>query len=91
MHSTLNTSPDFDIEKKLRRISRHTQNEVFPQSVQHFLLFLGFPRSGNSFLGQLINAHPNALVANEGKIYKHANIKVQNIYFKNIEKLWQKY
>ncbi len=24
---------------------------------------------------------------NEGKIYKHANIKVQNIYFKNIEKL----
>lgn len=39
-----------------------------PESVKAFVPFVGWGRSGNSFLGQVLNGHPNAMVANEGKI-----------------------
>jgi hypothetical protein len=37
--------------------------------IQSFIMFIGFGRSGHSIIGQIINAHPNALVADEGKIF----------------------
>ena len=33
--------------------------------VKNFVLFLGYPRSGHSLVGSIIDAHPNAVVANE--------------------------
>jgi hypothetical protein len=34
-------------------------------SLQNFVLFLGYPRSGHSLIGSIIDAHPNAVVSNE--------------------------
>jgi hypothetical protein len=33
------------------------------------LLFVGFPRSGHSFIGQILNAHKDVLIGNEGRIF----------------------
>jgi hypothetical protein len=33
--------------------------------VQHFLLFVGYPRSGHSLLGAMLNAHPDVVVSHE--------------------------
>lgn len=33
--------------------------------VKAYCMFIGYPRSGHSFLGSLIDAHPNAIVAHE--------------------------
>lgn len=41
---------------------------TMPKSVRHFLIFLGFGRSGHSFLGQCINAHRDCMIANEGRL-----------------------
>lgn len=35
------------------------------KTVQHFVLFLGYPRSGHSLIGSLIDAHPYAVVSNQ--------------------------
>ena len=58
-----------DIEQILRQVAAHAADEVLPESVRHCLFIIGFPRSGNSFLGQLINAHRQALIANEGRVF----------------------
>lgn len=34
-------------------------------SARRFLMFVGYPRSGHSLVGQLLNAHPQALIAHE--------------------------
>lgn len=36
-----------------------------PSSIESLCLFVGYPRSGHSLVGQLLNAHPNALIAHE--------------------------
>ncbi|MFN3233582.1 MAG: sulfotransferase [Alphaproteobacteria bacterium] len=33
--------------------------------IRNFLLFIGYPRSGHSLVGTLLNAHPDALIAHE--------------------------
>ena len=58
-----------DIDKIMGQIDKHSALLVLPESVKHCLFIIGFPRSGNSFLGQLINAHRHALVANEGRVF----------------------
>lgn len=35
------------------------------RDVETYVMFLGHPRSGHSLVGQLLNAHPNVLVAHE--------------------------
>ncbi|XP_078374246.1 uncharacterized protein LOC144657760 isoform X2 [Oculina patagonica] len=39
-------------------------NEVC-DAVQTFLIFIGYPRSGHTLISSLLDAHPNAIVANE--------------------------
>lgn len=58
-----------DIDQIMQQIDKHCGPLLLPKSVKHCLFFIGFPRSGNSFLGQLINAHRQALVANEGRVF----------------------
>ncbi len=36
-----------------------------PPSPESFVLFIGYPRSGHSLLGALINAHPQAILSHE--------------------------
>ena len=39
-------------------------HEVF-DGVQTFLMFIGYPRSGHTLISSLLDAHPNAIIANE--------------------------
>jgi hypothetical protein len=41
------------------------QNKRNFQDVQTYCMFIGYPRSGHSLLGALIDAHPNAIIAHE--------------------------
>lgn len=44
-------------------------------SLNYFMLFIGHGRSGHSLFGALLNAHPNAVIANELDIFRMFNIK----------------
>lgn len=35
------------------------------QDIEHFCLFVGYPRSGHTIIGALLNAHPDAVIAHE--------------------------
>lgn len=39
------------------------------ETIRSFLMFIGFGRSGHSIVGQVVNAHPNALVADEAPLF----------------------
>jgi len=39
--------------------------------LRHFILFVGYPRSGHSLVGSLIDAHPHAIIAHEFDILLH--------------------
>lgn len=41
------------------------------QDVQHYCLFVGHARSGGSLLGGLVDAHPNAVIADEVDIFPY--------------------
>lgn len=55
-------------EKRARRLPS-IPREKLPSTVHSFVMFVGWGRSGNSFLGQALNGHVNALVANEGQLF----------------------
>ena len=41
------------------------RNESLPPEPERFVLFIGYPRSGHSLVGSLLNAHPDAQIAHE--------------------------
>jgi hypothetical protein len=41
-------------------------------AVRSFVIFVGYPRSGHSLVGALLDAHPNVLVAHELDVLKYA-------------------
>lgn len=43
------------------------------RSVERFSFFIGYPRSGHSLVGQLINAHPDALISHELAVLQYVN------------------
>ncbi|HLE78555.1 MAG TPA: sulfotransferase [bacterium] len=45
--------------------------EALFADVRTFCMFIGYPRSGHTLVGSLIDAHPNAIVANELNIVGH--------------------
>lgn len=45
--------------------------------VHTFLLFVGYPRSGHSLVGALLNAHPQAIVAHELDAVERINAQVE--------------
>ena len=59
---------------KLERVrQRYDKVKILPmpESVTSFVMFLGWARSGHSFIGQALHAHPNALIGNEGMLYDY--------------------
>ena len=46
---------------------------ILPKSVKTFVMFVGFGRSGHSFIAQALHSHPDALIGNEGRIYEYYN------------------
>src|SRR3954469_5158305 len=40
--------------------------------VEVFCLFMGYTRSGHSLVGTVMDAHPEMVIAHEGKIFEHS-------------------
>jgi len=53
------------------------------QNVETFVLFIGYPRTGHSFIGSLLDAHPNILMAHElGTLqYVHVGFSQSQIFY----------
>ncbi len=53
------------------KLLRHGQlpQEVI-DGVEKFVFFIGWPRSGHSIVGSLMDAHPNVVIANEWAIFR---------------------
>ncbi|MBU0981272.1 sulfotransferase [Patescibacteria group bacterium] len=49
--------------ERAEQLSRH-ERESF-EDLQSVCMFIGYPRSGHSLVGALIDAHPNAIIAHE--------------------------
>jgi hypothetical protein len=70
--------PHLIIRRRLRKAWQYLasyypsrqQAELFVQ-VRTFCLFIGYPRSGHTLVGSLVDAHPNALIANELNMVGH--------------------
>lgn len=71
-------------------------------SARRFLIFLGYERSGHSLVGQIIDAHPQALVSHEAHIGKgyieglgrHGIVKAildQQDHFESMDRVWSGY
>jgi len=55
-------------------------NKAFFESLKFFCMFIGYPYSGHSLVGSIIDAHPNAVVSHElhvGKLLKKGLTKEQ--------------
>jgi hypothetical protein len=49
------------------------RNRSHLAEVDHFLLFVGYPRSGHSLIGSLLNAHPEMVVAHELGVFDYVD------------------
>jgi hypothetical protein len=49
------------------------RNRSHLAEVDHFLLFVGYPRSGHSLIGSLLNAHPEMVVSHELGVLDYVN------------------
>jgi hypothetical protein len=47
-----------------------SDQELFAE-VKTYVLFIGYPRSGHSLVGFLIDAHPNAVVASQTNVFRY--------------------
>src|SRR5262245_36859172 len=63
-------------DRRLKRVTKMRQRYVVSAlgglarrrtfaAVETFCLFVGYPRSGHSIIGSLLDAHPNAIIADE--------------------------
>ncbi|MEM9923672.1 MAG: sulfotransferase, partial [Cyanobacteria bacterium P01_D01_bin.50] len=57
------------------------------QEAETFCLFLGYPRSGHSMIGALLNAHPNIIMSHEAAALKYVYVgfdrnQIYDIIFK---------
>ena len=41
------------------------KNRELFDDIETYCMFIGYPRSGHSLIGSLLDAHPNAIVAHE--------------------------
>lgn len=72
------------------------------RDVRTFLLFIGYPRSGHSLVGSLLNAHRNILMSHELNVMNYARrrftraqiywlLREQDQRFENLERAWTGY
>lgn len=58
------------------------------ETVRTFCLFLGYPRSGHSMVGSLLNAHPDAVVSHELDVLRYVDLRFrrEQLYHLILEK-----
>lgn len=77
-------------------------NEELISHLRHFCLFIGYPYSGHSLVGSIIDAHPNAAISHElhvGKLIKKgyekerifSMILLNSIKFAREGRIWNNY
>jgi hypothetical protein len=76
-------------------LSRYNiKNKKIFENVKYYCMFIGYPRSGHSLVGALLDAHPNVIVANELNALKYLHLRFNRdqIYWLLLEKsrLYQK-
>ena len=50
--------------------------------VEKYVFLLGWPRSGHSIVGSLLNAHPDMVISNEYNIrQKHGSLQAKRSFF----------
>lgn len=55
-------------------VAAHRQSALF-DGVETYGMFVGYPRSGHSLVGSLLDAHPEAVVAHEAAALKHVHAR----------------
>ncbi len=60
-----------------------SRNRRLFEDVETYCMFIGYPRSGHSLIGSLLDAHPNIIIAHElGALkYVHAGFSKRQIYY----------
>ena len=62
------------------KVSRHAKNELSNGStlptdvidhIEKFVFFVGYPRSGHSIVGSLMDSHPHMVIANEFMLFRN--------------------
>ena len=56
--------------EKERKIDEMASDLVAQSNITRYVMFLGFARSGHSFIGSVIDAAPNTLIANEHNAFQ---------------------
>ena len=66
----------------LRSLKGYAQKSSFGQ-ISTFALFIGYPRSGHTLIGSLLDAHPNMVIAHEMDVLYHfqKGYTVPQIYY----------
>jgi hypothetical protein len=49
------------------------RNRSHLSEVERFALFIGYPRSGHSLIGSMLNAHPDMVIAHELGVFDYVN------------------
>ena len=47
------------------------------ESIESFLIFIGWPRSCHSIIGSMLDAHPNVIVAHEFSVFSQLSVNTQ--------------
>ena len=63
-------------------------NRTDLDSVEHFLIFMGWPRSCHSIIGSMLDAHPNVIVAHEyflfNKLVEHPELVARKLLYNQL-------
>jgi sulfotransferase family protein len=71
---------------------RSIRNRDLFKDIQACCLFIGYPRSGHTLVGSLLDAHPNVIIANELDMLKYLHLRfgkkqIYHLLLKNSERL----
>ncbi|XP_062517274.1 uncharacterized protein LOC134192549 isoform X2 [Corticium candelabrum] len=69
-HTTNNESVTNNLATGLQLATTNSTTFGF-DSVNSLVLFIGYPRSGHTLVGSLLDAHPHVVIANEYKLLQH--------------------
>lgn len=77
----------------LKNIYAHSEKESFKykrhfKEIEHYCMFIGYPRSGHSLVGSLLDAHPDIIIAHELDVlqYLQAGFKKAQIFYLLLER-----
>ena len=52
-------------------VQREMESPVLFSDLETYCMFLGYPRSGHSLVGALLDAHPDVIIAHELDVLKY--------------------